>query len=68
MHQVIHAAVLTCCMTPLHVQTSFEDKETGQVLSAVDCYFQCQVRTQPAAEVLTCGLYTSANEQYHVCA
>jgi hypothetical protein len=30
--------VACCC-----VQTSFEDKETGQVLSAVDCYFQCQV-------------------------
>lgn len=26
------------------LQTSFEDKETGQILSAVDCYFQCQVR------------------------
>jgi hypothetical protein len=43
------SAVLMCCMLWVLMQTSFEDKETGQVLSAVDCYFQCQVRTQPAA-------------------
>lgn len=28
------------------LQTSFEDKDSGQVMSAVDCYFQCQVKVK----------------------
>lgn len=41
------SAYLSChCL-----QTSFEDKDTGQVLSAVDCYFQCQVTTQHYSRV-----------------
>ena len=34
---------VVCCLLPLCAQTSFEDKDTGQIISAVDCYFQCQV-------------------------
>jgi len=28
----------------MHVQSSAEDKDTGQNVSAIDCYFMCQVR------------------------
>lgn len=51
--EVRHAAVLTRCML-LHMQTSFEDKDTGQVLSAVDCYFQCQVRFTASSSISLC--------------
>jgi hypothetical protein len=32
------------------LQTSFEDKDTGQMMSAVDCYFQCQVGSTAAEQ------------------
>ena len=35
-------------VTSMHVdhamQTTVDDKESGQVISAVNCYFMCQVR------------------------
>ena len=32
------------------VQTSIEDKESGHLLSAVNCFFMCQVLTQPCRQ------------------
>lgn len=57
------------------LQTSFEDKETGQVLSAVDCYFQCQVTSglrpteQQRASQVTCLVCNAprGNVIYLVC-
>jgi hypothetical protein len=56
-------AVLSSCNVVILclLQTLFEDKDTGQMMSAVDCYFQCQVRSSSSSPLLCSSGLSSWN-------